>query len=83
MFCSGAVELLAARALALLRSLTDFETATFLDQCCGDPVMHAAMRAVACRATFLAGARVCLTLRPSCPCYNATPKSTCQQLGSL
>ena len=54
---SGAVELLVARALALLRSLTDYETATFLDQCCADPATRAAMRGVAGRATFLAGAR--------------------------
>ena len=50
------MELLAARALALLRSLTDYETANFLDQCCGEPAMHSAMRAVAGRAAFLAGA---------------------------
>lgn len=53
---AGAVELLAARCLALLRSLTDYQTHTFLDQACAAPATRNAAAAVAGRATFLAGA---------------------------
>lgn len=56
--CTGSLELLAARSLALLRSLTDYERATFLDQACSRPTTHAKAQAVASQATFLAGASV-------------------------
>jgi hypothetical protein len=55
---AGSLELLAARSLALLRSLTDYERATFLDQACSHPATHARAQAVAARATFLAGSRL-------------------------
>jgi hypothetical protein len=52
----GTVELLAARSLALLRSLTEYEEATFLDQTMSYSETKALAREVAARATQLAGA---------------------------
>ena len=52
---AGAVELLAARSLALLRSLTEFEQKPFLDQASESPATKELARHAATRATHFAG----------------------------
>lgn len=52
---AGNVELLAARSLALLRSLTEYEEATFLDQTMSHAETKTLARDVAARATLIAG----------------------------
>lgn len=67
------MELLAARSLALLRSLTDYERSTFLDQCCERRPTRSQAHAVAARATFLAGASSFSSCLTSSPCHQAYP----------
>lgn len=52
---AGAIELLAARSLALLRSLTEFEQKPFLDQASESPATKELARHTATRATHFAG----------------------------
>ena len=56
MFGAGSIELLAARSLALLRSLTEFERQPFLDQASESPATKELARHTATRATHFAGA---------------------------
>ena len=53
---AGAIELLAARSLALLRSLTEFEHQPFLDQASESTATRELARHAATRATHFAGA---------------------------
>ena len=52
---AGSIELLAARSLALLRSLTEFEQRPFLDQASDSPATKELARHAATRATHFAG----------------------------
>ena len=53
---AGSIELLAARSLALLRSLTEFEHQPFLDQASESPATKELAQHTATRATHFAGA---------------------------
>ena len=55
---AGSIELLAARSLALLRSLTEFEHQPFLDQASESPATKELARHTATRATHFAGAHL-------------------------
>ena len=55
---AGAIELLAARSLALLRSLTEFERRPFLDQASESPATKELARHTATRAAHFAGAHL-------------------------
>ena len=52
---AGSIELLAARSLALLRSLTEYEQKPFLDQASESPATKELARHTATRATHFAG----------------------------
>ena len=52
---AGSIELLAARSLALLRSLTEYEQKPFLDQASEAPATKELARHTATRATHFAG----------------------------
>ena len=55
---AGSIELLAARSLALLRSLTEFEHQPFLDQASESPATKELARHTATRATHFAGVHI-------------------------
>ena len=55
---AGSIELLAARSLALLRSLTEFEHQPFLDQASESPATKELARHTATRATHFAGSHL-------------------------
>ena len=60
---AGSIELLAARSLALMRSLTEFEQKPFLDQAFEAPATKELARHTATRAAHFAGQ----LFLPSCP----------------
>ena len=64
---AGSIELLAARSLALLRSLTEYEQKPFLDQASECPATKELARHTATRATHFAGAHLSPLLSLSFP----------------